>query len=406
MSVDLIELARANDIHLLVLPAHTTHILCPLDVGVLKSFKAHFSKASSVYLSKNKGSVITNDQLASLVATAWPNSFTPNNIKGGFRKTGIFPLNSGAIDDRDLAPSKAVQYKSMVNEGASDKQSEEAATAVQYKPMVNEGASDKQSEEAATADSVLFTPEQEKLFEQRFQEGYDLKDPEYEAWLRITHPIDARSEPRSGVSESDVGSVRACSSSASEQGSKSSSSSSAILREVLILPQPKQATGKRKKAINNKAICITDLDVLEELKVKEAEKLEVEELRKQKQAERAKKRLEREERKKEKQLEKETKRLEREEKWKIQEYERRRKKGERELHKAKERQVLKRQLRRRDEIESDNNSSDEAVCPKCGLIYPDDGGCDGCNQWFNMKCTTIKSKKHVPDVYYCEKCDM
>ena len=284
-------------------------------MGVLKSFKAHFSKASSVYLSKNKGRVITNDQLASLVATAWPNSFTPNNIMGGFRKTGIFPLNSGAIDDRDLAPSKAVQYKFMDNEGASDQQ----------------------SEEAATADSVLFTPEQEKLFEQRFQEGYDLKDPEYEAWLRITHPIDARSEPRSGVSESDV--IRACSSSASEQGSKSSSSSSAILREVLILPQPKQATGKRKKAINNKAICITDLDVLEELKVKEAEKLEVEELWKQNQAERAKKRLEREERKKEKQLEKETKRLEREEKRKIQEYERRRKKGERELHKAKEKQV-------------------------------------------------------------------
>ena len=32
MSIGLIELARANDVHLLCLPAHTTHILQPLDV--------------------------------------------------------------------------------------------------------------------------------------------------------------------------------------------------------------------------------------------------------------------------------------------------------------------------------------------------------------------------------------
>lgn len=109
-------------------------------------------------------------------------------------------------------------------------------------------------------------------------------------------------------------------------------------------------------------------------------------------------------------MEKEKKRLEREEKRKIQELEQRRKKDERELRKgekAKEREVPKRQLRkkkeREPEIDSDG-SSDEAVCPMCGLTYSVFWiCCDGCNQWFDIKCTTIKSKKHVPDVYYCEK---
>ena len=32
MSMEVIELARANDVHLLCLPAHCTHILQPLDV--------------------------------------------------------------------------------------------------------------------------------------------------------------------------------------------------------------------------------------------------------------------------------------------------------------------------------------------------------------------------------------
>ena len=48
VSVDQIELAQANDIYLLCLPAHTTHILQPLDVGVFKSFKAFFLSYVSI----------------------------------------------------------------------------------------------------------------------------------------------------------------------------------------------------------------------------------------------------------------------------------------------------------------------------------------------------------------------
>ena len=75
-SIEVLELARANNIHLLCLPAHTTHVLQPLDVGVFKSFKSHFSKACSKYMSSQPGRVVTTDILASLVAEAWPNSFT------------------------------------------------------------------------------------------------------------------------------------------------------------------------------------------------------------------------------------------------------------------------------------------------------------------------------------------
>lgn len=33
MSIDLIELAQSNGVHILCLPSHTTHVLQPLDVG-------------------------------------------------------------------------------------------------------------------------------------------------------------------------------------------------------------------------------------------------------------------------------------------------------------------------------------------------------------------------------------
>ena len=104
ISIELIELARANEIYMLCLPAHTTHVLQPLDVGVFKSFKTFFSKACHKYLTKHPGRVITSDVIASLVGEVWPQSLTPLNIMGGFRKCGIYPLNPGAVTDRQVVP--------------------------------------------------------------------------------------------------------------------------------------------------------------------------------------------------------------------------------------------------------------------------------------------------------------
>ena len=88
-----IECARANDIHLLCLPAHTMHILQPLDVGVFKSFKAAFSKACRNYTLKHPGRVITTDVIAAQVGESMPVAFTLLNILSGFKKCGRQSLN-------------------------------------------------------------------------------------------------------------------------------------------------------------------------------------------------------------------------------------------------------------------------------------------------------------------------
>lgn len=108
ISIELIEKSRAHNIHLLCLPSHTTHLLQPLDLSVFKPLKTNYSKACKQLLAKNPGRVITTNDIAGLVAQAWPLSLTPVNIMSGFKKSGIFPLNPGVITDRQLAPSKAV----------------------------------------------------------------------------------------------------------------------------------------------------------------------------------------------------------------------------------------------------------------------------------------------------------
>lgn len=47
----------------------------------------------------------------SLVAEAWPVSYTALNVMAGFKKCGIFPLNPSQVTDKQLMPSVGVKPK-------------------------------------------------------------------------------------------------------------------------------------------------------------------------------------------------------------------------------------------------------------------------------------------------------
>lgn len=51
-SVDVLDFCEQNDIALLCLPAHTTHILQPLDRSFFKSLKAYYYTACNNFLDK------------------------------------------------------------------------------------------------------------------------------------------------------------------------------------------------------------------------------------------------------------------------------------------------------------------------------------------------------------------
>ena len=248
--------------------------------------------------------------------TAVP-SLLYTNIIAGFRKTGVFPLNPGVIDDKMLSPSLAFNQQQQTispNPEQPNTSSDKAATSPSTGASVDSSSklvqeespssskSDHESTSVKTACS-LYTAEQQKLYERRYEEGYDVQDPEYEAWLKITHPMDTRS---------------VVSSSASVKMSNSASSCSDILHEMLVLPEPKQASKKKKKkGLNAKCVCITEESVLDNLKAQKAAK-EEEKLEKEK------RKIEREEKKKAKALEMERRNAAREEKRKAKELERKR----------------------------------------------------------------------------------
>ena len=195
-SIELIELARSSDVHLLCLPSHTTQ----LDVGVFKSFKGNFAKVCSKYLTAHPGRLITSDKLASLIAEAWPLSLTPLNIMSGLKKTGIYPINPSEVTDRQIAPSKLFQQPPTES-----------------------------SPDESASDNALFSPDKVELYKKRYEEGYDLDDPSYAAWLKINHPTEVCSNTTKSSSSGEL-------LKSSQDSEKSKLSSGDALSEILALP--------------------------------------------------------------------------------------------------------------------------------------------------------------------------
>ena len=112
ISFELIDYAILHEIIIVCLPAHSSHLLQPLDVAVFKSFKVFFSSAYRSFLHNNPGKVITIYNISQLVGEAWPKSLTPENLISGFRHSGIYPLCRAKITPEKLAPSTSTKKKS------------------------------------------------------------------------------------------------------------------------------------------------------------------------------------------------------------------------------------------------------------------------------------------------------
>ncbi|KAI4469574.1 dde superfamily endonuclease [Holotrichia oblita] len=123
-SVELLELADANDVVLICLPSHTTHFLQPLDRAVFKSLKSNFYNACRNWIRTNPGRQIKRSQFGNLLSQSWGISATQNNAIAGFKATGICPFNSEAIPEHAYEISdQSVENPQAHNEAVSQSQS-------------------------------------------------------------------------------------------------------------------------------------------------------------------------------------------------------------------------------------------------------------------------------------------
>lgn len=105
IGAEVLKVAKDNQVHLFTFPAHCTHLLQPLDVGLFKPLKNYWRDSMCRYMSNNPSNPPNRSNFHSIMNPAFISAFTKKNIENAFKKTGICPLNGDVISVEALRPS-------------------------------------------------------------------------------------------------------------------------------------------------------------------------------------------------------------------------------------------------------------------------------------------------------------
>ena len=104
ISIPVIELAIKESITLIGLPAHTTHIMQPLDVGIIGPLKDKVTSIATNLGFVNKSLVIGKAKMPIGLNHAIDQT-TPFSVKEAFRKAGLHPIDKTVIDPSQIVPA-------------------------------------------------------------------------------------------------------------------------------------------------------------------------------------------------------------------------------------------------------------------------------------------------------------
>lgn len=98
VSVDAMKFREENGLVFLTFPAHTTHLLQPLDVSVFGPMKANWRKKVKDFLQVN-GRKPSRRDFFPIFTSVFQESMTIKNICSGFRAAGIYPFSKDALPE-------------------------------------------------------------------------------------------------------------------------------------------------------------------------------------------------------------------------------------------------------------------------------------------------------------------
>lgn len=104
-NIKAIDLARKNNVIILVVPPHCTHKLQPVDLSFNKPFSSAFGKEHSTWIKKNKkiNKLLNFRSFFEVFTPAWQKvCASPENATSGFRAAGIFPFNINTFSKKDF----------------------------------------------------------------------------------------------------------------------------------------------------------------------------------------------------------------------------------------------------------------------------------------------------------------
>ena len=121
ISEELIKLARENNVILFRLPAHTSHFLQPLNVGVFRNTKAVWEPLLDEFFRTNGFKTVVKDEFCALMKLlVEKGGFKSEHARLGFEQTGLFLLNRDKISADKLFIGSIFNNKPCTSQSSSE----------------------------------------------------------------------------------------------------------------------------------------------------------------------------------------------------------------------------------------------------------------------------------------------
>ena len=164
IDIEISKLCKEKGIPLYCLPAHSSHITQPLDVGFYGPLKQAWKKAVANYAVDHIGKSVTKQTFARIFKEAWENTVKVSTIVNLFLVAGIYPVDFTAIHREKVIPSTLYRVEEVASTGSMSKPNDAALEALE-KAMGSET---------------------KEKFAVRCEEGYDLETDElYVVWSKL-----------------------------------------------------------------------------------------------------------------------------------------------------------------------------------------------------------------------------
>lgn len=111
VNLEVVEAARKEDVILLCLPPHCSHILQPLDVGLFVVLKQRFAALIGDGCTSGTHFAVSKKEFSGVFKGAYQVAKEEEGVrivKDGFRNCGIYPLNHFAVSEAHLMPSHSM----------------------------------------------------------------------------------------------------------------------------------------------------------------------------------------------------------------------------------------------------------------------------------------------------------
>ena len=110
VSLEIIEIALNENVIILKLPPHTSHLLQPMDLAVFKPLKQEYDNAVIKWQRKHYGIKMPKQEFSAIISRIWMN-VDSQVIKSGFKKAGIHPFNNDVIPVTIYEPAALERFK-------------------------------------------------------------------------------------------------------------------------------------------------------------------------------------------------------------------------------------------------------------------------------------------------------